>query len=235
LWRSAGAPDRALALLDDVERDLKFENLSFDLVRIGLCADLGRVDEAESLRASSPSKNDSRMVAGWSRTLLAAGGEERVARVMADAPLLERFEGRDLAFDAGTTANALALAAELALRRGDFAHALDLLRSARYDCLGPAARLALSHAFLTQCAEARPPRELVLAALEATLFDASLDRRSARDAAAMKTRVELVRTACGNEPPTEVEIERACRAQGEAGAAFERAYRESTGGFSPKN
>jgi O-antigen ligase/tetratricopeptide (TPR) repeat protein len=235
LWRSAGAPERALALLDEVERDAQFQNLSFDLVRIGLCVELGRLDEAEALRASSPSKDDSRMVAGWARTLLAAGGEERIARVMADAPLLERFEGRDLAFDAGTTTSALALAAELALRRGDFAHALELLRYARYDCLGSQARLALSHAFLALCAEVRPPREGVLAALGETLLDASLDRRSARDATAMKTRVELVRTACGNELPAEAEIARACRAQGEAGAAFERAEREAARAPARKN
>jgi tetratricopeptide (TPR) repeat protein len=227
--RALGDPRRALAVMDEVVRETGLSTLSFDMVRIELCDELGRIDEAEAIRAESPWKNDGHIVCPWAKAMLTAGGPERIQRVIADAPLLVHSAGRDVFFDTGTLAGPLALAARIALQMGDGPRALDLLRRARYDRGTPIARLALSKAFLAQCAEIGPPKEIVFAALGEVLFDASLDTRPARDERAMLQHAKLVRRACRDNPPTPAELEPLCAPLGEAGATFLRVYRQTTG------
>lgn len=226
LLRAQGEAQRALDLLDEFARTTKFQNLSFDLLRIGICAELGRVEEADALRQASPWGDDSHIVAAWARALLAGGGAESFERVMAAAPLLERSGGRDVFFDAGTMVGPLALAAQLALRHGDGPHAFELLRRARYDCSTPSARLSISQDFLALCAEIGPPRSIALDALGEVLYDASLDRRAARDEKAMRRRAKLLREAGRDAAPSVAELEPVCRGRGEAGATFLRIWGE---------
>jgi O-antigen ligase/tetratricopeptide (TPR) repeat protein len=228
LLRELGLPQRALALLDEFERVTKFKNSSFEMQRIEICAELGRVEDVEALRRQTVWGNDSHIVSVWARALLAAGGAERAERVLAEAPLLESFTQRDISFEAGKVALPLALAAQLALQRGDGAHALELLRRARYDCAGPAARLGLAQSFLALCAKIGVPAPTALAALGEVLFDASLQQRSARDEQAMRQRAKLLRQACGAAEPSADELQRLCGAHGEAGATFLRVYPSRT-------
>lgn len=228
-WRAIGRPERALAVIDEFTTAAKFTNSSFDVRRLEVLAELGRADDAERARAASGWRDDAHMIAAWARSQLTAGGAERVARVMRDVGKLEASATRDISFDAGQMGAPLALAAQLALQRDDPARALEVLASARYDCAGAGPRLALSQPFLALCAQLRVGRELGLAALREVLFDASLDRVLARDAAAMRNRARWLRDACGAAQPTEAEIEAACAGLGAAGAAFLRAWREPVG------
>ncbi|TAJ21306.1 MAG: hypothetical protein EPO68_04935 [Planctomycetota bacterium] len=226
VYRAVDQPERALAVIDAFTASARFTNSSFDVRRLELLAELGRVDEVDRIRTASGWKDDAHVIGVWARAQLTAGGADRIERVLREVDKLEDFATRDISFDAGSLGSALATAAQLAVQRGDPVHALEVLASARYDCASPAARLVLSQPFLALCAQLRLGRAVGLAALREVLLDASLDRALARDAKAMRNRARLLRDACAGDPPSEADVVGACAGLGAAGEAFLRAWRE---------